>query len=172
MAASRYSVGIGPVPVPPERSGSSTTSSNPLAVTRHRQPPSHRAITELVCSVPCSPPGALGPRLPSSLVPRSSVQAAPRPGVACAARSFLVVMPVVVPVIGTVVVTGGPGRELVQPGPQVVGGDQAHPADQPLQGAQPALVVAPALAGRMAGLPLADLADQRLAEVLPVDAPG
>src|SRR5215467_15549462 len=55
MAASRYSVGIGPVPVPPERGGSSTTSSNPPASTRQRQPPSHRATTELVCALPVPP---------------------------------------------------------------------------------------------------------------------
>src|SRR5450631_4940653 len=52
MAASRYSVGIGPVPVPPEPGGSSTTSSKPPASTRQRQPPSKRATTELVCGRP------------------------------------------------------------------------------------------------------------------------
>src|SRR5579859_7638949 len=48
MAASRYSVGIGPVPVPPALAGSSTTRSKPPASTRQRQPPSHRATTEFV----------------------------------------------------------------------------------------------------------------------------
>src|SRR5712691_7628348 len=48
MAARKYSVGIGPVPVPPALSGSSTSRSNPAAVTRHRQPPSQRATTEFV----------------------------------------------------------------------------------------------------------------------------
>src|SRR6266851_6379928 len=50
MAASRYSVGIGPVPVPPALGGSSTTRSKPPASTRQRQPPSHRATTEFVCT--------------------------------------------------------------------------------------------------------------------------
>src|SRR6516162_7702477 len=140
MAASRYSVGMGPVPVPPERSGSSTTKSNPPAATRHRQPPSHRAVTELVCG--------------------------PLVGVRELAAS--VAMRVVVPVV----MPGGPPRQLVQPGLQVVGSDQPRPAHQPLQGAQPALVVVPALPGRVGGFPVADLTDQRLAEILPVDAPG
>src|SRR5260370_32999188 len=48
MAASRYSVGIGPVPVRPALGGSSTTRSKPPASTRQRQPPSHRATTEFV----------------------------------------------------------------------------------------------------------------------------
>src|ERR1700722_5138101 len=148
MAASRYSVGMGPVPVPPEVSRSSTTRSQPPAATRHpqpppprpprpnppapprhRQPPSQRATTELVCG-----------RVPGSVMP--------------------------------VVVTGGPGRQFGPPRPQVVGGDQARPAHQPFQRPQPALVVAPALAGRVSSLPVGDLADQRLTEVLPVDAPG
>jgi len=54
MAASRYSVGIGPLPVPPEPGGSSTTRSNPPASTRQRQPPSNRATTELVFGLPGS----------------------------------------------------------------------------------------------------------------------
>src|ERR1700722_2314879 len=129
MAASRYSVGMGPVPVPPEVSRSSTTRSKPPAATRHRQPPSRRATTELVCG-----------RVPGSVMP--------------------------------VVVTGGPGRQFGPPRPPVVGGDQARPAHQPFQRPQPALAVAPALAGRVSSLPVGDLADQRLTEVLPVDAPG
>src|SRR5712691_7117808 len=52
MAASRYSVGIGPVPVPPALGGSSTSRSKPLASTRQRQPPSHLATTELVSGRP------------------------------------------------------------------------------------------------------------------------
>src|SRR5215469_3526206 len=132
MAARKYSVGIGPVPVPPERSGSSTTRSNAPAATVHRQPPSHRATTELVCG--------------------------------------LVLVPVVTCL--AVVVTGRAGREHGQPLPQVLGPDEPFRAHHPLQRPQPALVVAPALTGGMGGLPRGDLADQRLPEVLPVDAPG
>src|SRR6516164_2575541 len=119
MAASRYSVGIGPVPVPPERSGSSTTRSNPPAATRQRQPPSQRAVTELVCG-----PSAGLRELAASVVMRVVMRVM---------RVVAVVMP------------GGPLCQLVQPGPQVAGADQACPGDQPLQGAQPALVVVPAL---------------------------
>src|SRR5580704_8556115 len=96
-----------------------------------------------------------------------------RPPSWCAAvrpppRSFLVVVPVIV----TVVIAGGAGRQLGPPRSQVVGGDQSRAAHQPFQRPQPAFVVVPALAGRVGGFPVTDLADQRLTEVLPVDAPG
>src|SRR6516225_11813733 len=120
MEARKYSVGIGPVPVPPERAGSSTTRSNPPAATVHRQPPSHRATTELVCGLVLVP---VAPRL-------------------------------------VVVVTGRPGRQLGLPGPQVAGIDETLSAHHPLQRAQPALVVVPALTRGMGGLPRGDLADQ------------
>src|SRR5258708_24873220 len=55
MAVSMYSVGIGPVPVPPALSGSSTTRLKPPASARHRQPPSHQAVTELVACRPAPP---------------------------------------------------------------------------------------------------------------------
>src|SRR5260370_24197990 len=48
MEASRYSVGIGPVPVPPALGGSSTTRWRRPAWARQRPPPSHRATTEFV----------------------------------------------------------------------------------------------------------------------------
>src|SRR6266496_3151219 len=95
MAARKYSVGIGPVPVPPALSGSSTRRSNPAAVTRHRHP-----------------------------------------------------------------------------GLQLLGRYQAALADQPLQGPQPAPVIAPVVLRRVACLPGSDLGDQALPEVLPVDPPG
>src|SRR5262249_57471489 len=52
IAAGGSSVGPGPAPVPPALGGSSPTSSTPPASTRQRQPPSHRATTELVCGLP------------------------------------------------------------------------------------------------------------------------
>src|SRR5260370_35203099 len=55
MAVSMYSVGIGPAPVPPALSGSSTTRLKPPASARHRQPPSHHAVTELVACRPAPP---------------------------------------------------------------------------------------------------------------------
>src|SRR5215469_4728897 len=161
MAARKYSVGIGPVPVPPERGGSSTTRSNPPAATVHRQPPSHRATTELVCGASVMPP----PPRPASASPR------PPLGALVPVGPGLVVL---VPVVSrfAVVVTGRAGRQLGLPGPQVTGIDETFPAHHPLQRAQPALVVVPALTRGMGGLPRGDLADQRLTEVLPVHAPG
>src|SRR5262249_62147917 len=67
------------------------------------------------------------------------------------------------------VVTGGAGRQQRGPVGQRAGVDQAIGAGRPLQRAQPAVVVTPALPGRMGRLPGPDFADQRLAEVLPVD---
>src|SRR5690242_1117970 len=70
------------------------------------------------------------------------------------------------------VVTGGERRELLGAVGQLAGVHQALGGGRPLQRAQPALVVAPALPGRMGRVPVADLADQRPAEVFPVDQAG
>src|SRR5215471_12817742 len=139
MAARKYSVGIGPVPVPPTLSGSSTTSSNPAApsrntATRHRQPPSQRAVTEFVCG--------------SSAVMRVVVAMSGRP------------------------VVRRPGREQRLAGPQVIAAHHPALAQRPFQGPEPAAVVAPVAAVAGPGLPAADLGDQVLPEVLPVDPPG
>src|SRR5262249_22968712 len=71
-------------------------------------------------------------------------------------------VPGTVVVVSFMVVTGGERCELLGPVGQRAGVDQAPGAGRPLQRAQPALVVAPALPGRMGGLPVTDLADQRL----------
>src|SRR5262249_44029152 len=75
-------------------------------------------------------------------------------------------------VMSFMVVAGGERREQLGPVGQRAGVDQALGAGRPLQRAEPALVVAPALSGRIGCLPVTDLADQRLAEVLPVDQSG
>src|SRR5258707_14400937 len=71
MAVSMYSVGIGPAPVPPTLSGSSTTRLKPPASARHRQPPSHHAVTELVAGLPALP--GVVTRAPSVVVPGLAV---------------------------------------------------------------------------------------------------
>src|SRR6266702_8844124 len=140
MAARKYSVGIGPVPVPPALGGSSTTRSNPPAVTRHRQPPSHRATTELVRGPSAGVPGASG--RPSGVMVMA-MRAAAR------------------------LVLRRAGGQHRGPGAQLGIGHQAALACQPLQRPQPAAVVAPVPGGLAASLPGPDLADQRLPEILP-----
>src|SRR5262249_36659386 len=71
-----------------------------------------------------------------------------------------------------VIVTGRKRRELCRPVRDGSGPDQALRAHHPFKGAQPAVVVAPPLPGRVRGFPAADLADQGLPEVLPVDQPA
>src|SRR5260221_5911554 len=145
MAVSRYSVGIGPAPVPPALSGSSTTRLKPPASARHRQPPSHQAVTELVACRP-APPDVV--TLALSMVVR---------GLAVVVARLAVVVP------------SGTGGENVRPRAQVIGADQAPTANHPFQRAQPALVVTPALPRWVRGLPRADFGYQRLAEVFPLD---
>src|SRR5258708_36083377 len=65
-----------------------------------------------------------------------------------------------------------PCRDHRRAGPQIIVADQAALADQMLQRAEPAGVVAPAVVRGMAGLPDADLDDQPLPEILPVDLAG
>src|SRR6266851_10103490 len=109
MAVSMYSVGIGPVPVPPALSGSSTTRLKPPASARHRQPPSYQAVTELVA---CRPAGPDVLTLVLSMVVR---------GLAMVVARLAVVVP------------SGTGRENVRPRTQVTGADQALTANHPLQ---------------------------------------
>ena len=59
--ASSRSVGCGPVSVPPESRGSSTTISNPPASTTARIPPVHRVLTvrsAIICPHASGRPGA------------------------------------------------------------------------------------------------------------------
>src|SRR5262245_15533554 len=135
MAARKYSVGIGPVPVPPDRSGSSTTRSNPPAATVHRQPPSHRATTELVCG--------------SSAPPAWVTPPPPRRAVVLAPGGLRLAVPVPVAARLVVVVTGRAGRQQGLPGPQIAGADEPLGAHHPFQRPEPALVVVPALTRRM-----------------------
>src|SRR5258708_16886239 len=136
---------MGAVPVPPAVSGACTTRVNPGGVRQHRQPPSHRAMTEFVCGWSA--------------------------GMAGARRRRRCVLRVIVAVAGRAMVRW-PCRDHRRAGPQIIVADQAALADQMLQRAEPACVVAPAVVPGMAGLPHADLDDQALPEILPVDLAG
>src|SRR5258708_25412405 len=91
-------------------------------------------------------------------------------GMAGARRRRRCVLRVIVAVAGRAMVRW-PRRDHRRAGPQIIVADQAALADQMLQRAEPACVVAPPLVRGMAGLPHAPLPPHALPPILPLAPP-